>query len=63
MTTFCKLKDGREMVVFSDNLDGTMHVVDVADHDSGIEAEWYNPVRVTETEILRTDTNRAVAFA
>lgn len=69
MPIFCKLKDGREMVVFSDNIEQqTMHVYPAEDYDrasfpEGCSAEWLSLIEVRYDEIERTDTNRTAAFA
>lgn len=63
MTTFCKLKDGREMIVFSDNTDErTMHVFPV-DEFNHYDAEYLQCEEVPYSDILRTDTNRIIAYA
>lgn len=63
MHTYCRLKDGRQMVVFSDNIDAeTMHVFPVADLPD-FDAEWQRFEEVPYSAVLRTDTNPSVAFA
>lgn len=62
MTTYCKLKDGREMVVWSDNTDEeTMHVYPVQDLIR-YDAEYQMYEEVKYSDVLRTDTNRTVAY-
>jgi hypothetical protein len=60
--TYCKLKDGREMVVFSDNIDEeTMHVFSV-DELPHYDPEWIICEEVPYSAIERTDTNRVIAY-
>lgn len=59
---YCKLHDGREMVVYSDNDDRqTMHVFPVADLDT-YDAEHQSYEEVPYSSVKCTDRNRAVAF-
>ncbi len=59
---FCKLNDGREMVVFSDNeAQETRHVFPVADLD-GYDAEFQCFEEVPYSAVHRTDRNRVSAF-
>lgn len=63
MHTYCKLTDGRNMVVWSDNTDEeTMHVFPVEDL-AGFDAEHQNFTVVPYADVVRTDTSRTVAFA
>lgn len=60
--TYCKLKDGREMVVFSDNADEeTMHVFPVRELE-GFDAEYIISEEVPYSAVARTDRNRTVAY-
>jgi hypothetical protein len=59
---YCKLNDGREMVVWSDNEDDeTMTVFPVADL-IGYDAEFQSYLTVPYSAVIRTDRNRTVAF-
>jgi len=59
---YCKLKDGREMVAWSVNeSDETMTVFPVADLET-YDAEFQNYQTVPNSDVLRTDRNRTVAF-
>jgi len=63
MRTYCKLKDGREMVVFSDNTDEeTMNVFPVEELID-FDVEHILCEEVTYSAILRIDTNRIIAYA
>ncbi len=63
MHTYCKLKDGRHMVLWSDNTtEETMSVFAVADLQ-GFNAEHQVFEQVPYSAVLRTDSNRAIAFA
>jgi hypothetical protein len=60
--TYCKLKDGREMVVYSDNTDiETMHVFPVEHLPYDPETLACDEVKYEDIE--RTDTNPSIAFA
>ena len=60
--TYCKLKDDREMVVFSDNTDKeTMHVFPMRELE-GFDAESICCVEVPYSAIARTDRNRVAAY-
>jgi len=62
MHIYCKLKDRREMVVWSDNIDReTMHVFSV--EELPYDPEWLICEEVLYSEIERTDTNRKIAYA
>lgn len=60
--TYCKLKDGREMVVFSDNTDiETMHVFPVRELED-FDPEYLHCEEVPYSAVLRSDRNRAAAY-
>ena len=63
MRTYCKLKDGSEMVVFSDNTDEeTMHVFPVEELIN-FDVEYISCKEIPYSDILCTDTNRVIAYA
>lgn len=63
MSTYCLLKDGRQMVVWSDNTDEkTMHVYPIEDL-SNFDASHQYFTKVDYSDIVRTDTNVVVAYA
>jgi len=62
VTTYCKLKDGRQMVVYSDNdAEETMNVFPVEELEH-FDVEYLVTELVSYADIERTDTNRAVAY-
>lgn len=62
MRTFCKLKDGRKMVVFSDNdTEETMDVFPVEELEH-FDAEYLTTINVSYNDIERTDTNMVIAY-
>lgn len=62
MPLYCRLKDSREMVVFSDNSEReTMHVFPVAELN-GFNPEFQRFEEVPYSAVACTDRNRVVAF-
>jgi len=62
MRTYCKLKDGRQMVVFSDNnIERTMDVFPVEELEH-FDAEYLSTINVSYDDVDRTDTNRIIAY-
>ena len=63
MTTFCKLKDGREMVVWSEDVKNEkLHVYPIIYFDENPTGKLGHMITVDHSEVAVTDQNRVIAF-
>jgi hypothetical protein len=59
---YCKLVDGREMVVWSDNTDTETYDVFPVSELEYFDAEYLSTIEVPYADVVRTDHNRIVAY-
>lgn len=59
MHTYCLLKNGKIMVLYSDNIEiETMHLYDLEELED-YDAEYLTTIEVKYSEVNRTDSNLA----